>query len=284
MFLFIANMYPTKWSLLRRLKTNPKWTKFIAGGILANGESLWEELQPINQLLSEFEDDLASGHPEIFYAEVLNDENASVNNKIDINSLPAPPYVEGDIPAGNFVIIDPATDKLGSDAVSVGYFEVHNASACLMEVEEGRFSPGDTIRKAICYCLKNNCRLVAIEANAYQYSLCYWFGFICKQLGIQGIEAVPIYSGVRSKNVRILNMFKELTAGELFYHERTKPAVNLQITSFNALKRDNVDGILDLLTYAPRVIVEFGEYVQSTGILEHQAFEEIEVPEFNSAF
>ena len=29
-----------------------------------------------------------------------------------------------------------------------------------------------------------------------------------------------------------------------------------QAAQFNALKRDNVDGILDLLTYAPRVIQE----------------------------
>jgi hypothetical protein len=56
MFIFVGNMYPTKWSLLRRLKTNPEWIKFIAGGIIqkADGtiESLWEELQPLKQLLS----------------------------------------------------------------------------------------------------------------------------------------------------------------------------------------------------------------------------------------
>ncbi len=73
LFVFIANMYPTKWSLLRRLKHNPTWMKFIAGGILADGTSLWEDLQPIAQLLREFENDLSAGRPEIFYAEVLND-------------------------------------------------------------------------------------------------------------------------------------------------------------------------------------------------------------------
>jgi len=47
MFLFVANMYPTKWSILRKLKHNYTWIKFIAGGINHKGESLWEELQPI---------------------------------------------------------------------------------------------------------------------------------------------------------------------------------------------------------------------------------------------
>jgi hypothetical protein len=40
LYLFIANMYPTKGSLLRKLKRNPNWIKFIAGGILSDGSSL----------------------------------------------------------------------------------------------------------------------------------------------------------------------------------------------------------------------------------------------------
>ena len=125
MFLFLANMYPTKWSILRRLKNNPNWVKFIAGAILADGTSLWEDLFPIKQLYKEFENDLAMGKPEIFYSEVLNDENAAANNLINLSALPDRPNEEGDIPAGKFIIIDPATDKHNEEAVSIGYFEVH---------------------------------------------------------------------------------------------------------------------------------------------------------------
>lgn len=284
MFLFVANMYPTKLSILRKLKQNPTWIKFIAGGILADGTSLWEELQPIKQLTAEFENDLAMGHPEIFYSEVLNDENTQANNLIDLSKLPDIPHTDGDIPAGNFIIIDPATDKLGADEVSVGYFEVHDASPILMELEEGRFSPGDTIRKALHYALTHNCRLIVVEANAYQYSLLYWFDFICDQMGIIGIECVPIYSGTRNKNARILDMFKSYAAGEVFVHENARLEVHMQITQFNAMKRDNTDGLLDLLTYAPRVVQEFGEYVISGNIIESQEFDALEVPDFNSSF
>ncbi len=284
MFLFIGNMYPTKHAILRKLKKNPKWTKFIAGGILEDGSSLWEDLQPIKQLRAEFENDLAMGRPEIFYAEVLNDENASSNNLIDLSKLPEVPYRDGDIAGGNFIIIDPSNDKANSDAVSIGYCEIHDASPVLMEIEEGRFSPGDTIRKALTMALTHNCRLIVCEANAYQYSLLYWFEFICEQMGILGIEAVPIYSGSRSKNARILDMFKAYSAGELFIHEDAKPAAHLQITGFNPLRRDNTDGLLDLLTYMPRVVDEFGEYVVASNIIESQEFDAIEVPDFNSAF
>lgn len=284
MFLFIANMYPTKLSILRKLKSNPTWIKFIAGGILADGTSLWEELQPIGQLMAEFENDLAMGHPEIFYAEVLNDENVNANNLIDLSKLPANKYEDGDIAGGKFIVIDLATDKIDADEVSLGYFEVHEAYPHLMQITEGRFSPGDTVRKAIHMCLTNNCRLIVCEANAYQYSFLYWFNFICQQLGISGIEIVPIYSGSRSKNARILDMFKAYAAGEIFVHDNCRLEVHLQISQFNALKRDNTDGLLDLLTYAPRVIQEFADYIVNTNIIESQEWEELEVYDDNSCF
>ncbi len=284
MFLFVANMYPTKHSILRKLKNNPTWTKFIAGGILADGTSLWEELQPIKQLMTEFQNDLAMGHPEIFYSEVLNDEEASANNLIDLALLPDMPYSKGDIPAGNFVMIDPATDKVNSDAVSIGYFEIHDTKPILMELREGRFSPGENIRIALEFCLNHNCTLVVCEANAYQYSLLYWFDQVCLQKGIVGIQAVPIYSGVRNKNARILDYFKAYSAGELFIHHDCRAEVHLQITQFNPLRRDNTDGLLDLMTYAPRIVQEYGEFCIAQNIIESQEFEAIEVDQFNSAF
>ena len=261
-----------------------KWIKFIAGGILADGTSLWEELQPIEQLTKEFQNDLAMGRPEIFYSEVLNDENAQANNLIDLAQLPIVPWQEGDIHAGNFIIIDPSNDKEKSDAVSIGYFEVHDTKPMLMCIEEGRFSPGETIRKALQIAMEKNCRLIAVEANAFQYSLLYWFEFICKQLGIVGVEAVPVYSGVTAKNGRILNALKSYRAGELYIHDECKLEVHLQITQWNPLKKDNTDGLLDLLTYAPRVLQEFTEFIISSNIIAQQEYDAIEVPELNAPF
>ena len=270
LFVFIANMYPTKHSLLRKLKQNPTWIKFIAGGILADGTSLWEELQPISQLMKEYENDLAMGRPEVFYSEVLNDENATVNHLLDISKLPAYPYPDDDIHFGNFIIIDPATDKVGADAVSIGYFECHDSKPVVKEIIEGRLSPGQTIQEALKIALRRNCRVIAIESNAYQYSLNYWFTFICTQMGIIGIEPVEIYSGTYSKNSRIISMFKALLAGEILIHPSCQAQCNSQISGFNPLKRDNTDGILDLLTYAPKVIELYGDLIAGQSIIEEQ--------------
>jgi hypothetical protein len=284
LFIFVGNMYPTKYSILRHLKTNPNWVKFIAGGILADGTSLWEELQPIEQLYREFQNDLLAGHPEIFYAEVLNDENASVNNTIDTSKIPQYPYQDNDIPGGKFLMIDPAGDKATSDAVSIGYFEIHNAYPVLRKVVEGRMSPGDIIREALKMALTHGVSVIAIESNAYQYSLLYWFNFITAQMGIIGIEPVEIYSGSQNKNSRILQMFLQLLKGEVWVHPDCVPATYLQIAQFNPLKRDNVDGILDLLTYASKVIEMYQHQIVSSNVINEQEYSKSEVLEFNSPF
>ncbi len=284
MFLFVANMYPTPYSILRKLKANPNWTKFIAGGILADGTSLWEELQPIEQLTREFENDLASGHPEIFFSEVLNDENAAANNLIDFSKLKDYTYPNDQIPEGNYVIVDPSGWKKKSDEVAVGYFELHEQTPVLRKLKSDRMDPAATIRVAIQFCLENNCRLVAIESVAYQATLKFWFDFICQQLGITGIQCVEIYPGINSKNARILAMFKLYQAGEILVHTDLRAEVHAQAVAFNPIKDSNADDILDLLTYAHKVPAEFGEYVVSLGMIVSQELDGMSVIEDNCVF
>jgi hypothetical protein len=286
LFIFVANMYPTKHSLLRKLKHNSSWTKFIAGGILEDGTSLWEDLQPITQLESEFRNDLEMGHPEIFYAEVLNDENASSNNLIDLSRLPTLPYSPEDIPQGNFIIIDPSGQKTGSDNTAIGYCEVYDSYPVLKTLVNKVLSPMDTIIQALDFALTNNCRLIAIESVAYQASLAYWFRFVCQQRGIFGIECVEIYPGGYSKNSRILSMLQSYSKGEIFVDPECKAEVHLQITQWNPLKKDNVDDVLDLLCYLPKVLEMFGEFVVCLNPLITQENDAIDVipAGYNSCF
>lgn len=273
MMLFIANMYPTPFSLLKKLKADPFWAKFICGGILEDGTSLWEELQPIEQLKLEFLRDSAAGKAHIFAAEVLNDENASLNNLVDFDKIPEYTLEDGDIHQGNFIVVDPSNDKANSDAITTTYFEVFDGIAVAKEIDEGRYSPGDAIDLSIKMAMKWNCSLVVIEGNGYQYSLKYWSEKRCMDLGIIGINFLPIYSGKLSKNSRILTMFKSYVAGELLVHPDCRTQVHAQIRAFNPLKTLNVDGILDCLTYAPRVIEEFADFLRISTIEGRQDFE-----------
>jgi hypothetical protein len=277
LYIFVGNMYPTKYSILRKLKSNPSWTKFIVGGILQDGTSLWEELQPLTQLLEEYESDLNSGHPEIFHSEVLNDENASTNNAIDLSKMPEYHYDNYEVSAGDYIIVDPSNDKSNSDMVAIGHFQVIDGTPVARTIIEQRLSPGDIVREALSLCFSTGATLIVVEANAFQYSLLYWFGVISEQMGISGIEFVPIYSGSISKNSRILTMFKELLAGEVLIHPDAKTQIYHQITQFNPLKRDNTDGILDLLTYAQRVLVEYGQFISYNSVLGIQELGEARV-------
>ncbi len=159
------------------------------------------------------------------------------------------------------------------------YFEVHNGYPICKQIIEDRLSPGDTIEKSLTIALTRGCSLIAIESNAYQYTLQYWFNFICLQRGILGINAVEVYSGSYSKNSRILNMFKQLLAAEIYVHPSCTAQVNLQISQFNPLKRDNTDGLLDCLTYAPKVLELYGHLLLADNVLEMQEHSAIRIRE-----
>lgn len=275
-FLFVANMYPTKGSLLRKLKGYENWIKFIVGGILSDGTSLWEELQPIAQLLREFQNDFSAGQPQIFYSEVLNDENASVNTAFDISAIPPYPYSPEELYSGAFIVIDPATDKANSDYVAIGGFIIINGRPVAREILEARLSPGDTIRESLKMAFKLGASVIAIESNAYQYSLKYWTEIVMAQLGVTGIHVLDVYSGNLSKNTRILAMFKQLVPSktdlstqepDIVLHPDVRPLVASTIVGFNPIRSDNTDNVLDLLTYAPKVLELYGPLI---AINEHR--------------
>jgi len=274
MYLFVANMYATPYSILRKLKADHNWTKFITGGILSDGTSLWEELHPLSQLLSEFQSDLAQGYPQIFYSEVLNDEHATSNNLIDTSKIPEFKRSPDDIAIWKYIIVDPSGNKANSDLVSIGAFYAYERGVpAFMEVIEGRFSPKEIIEKSLEMALRHRARLVVYEAVAFQDSLNYWHSFICEQKQISGIRSVGIYPGSMSKNSRIIKSFRPLLNGEIELHPDTRPLTFMQLMQFRPQKTDNNDGILDLITYAPRVPVEFSELAMSVSVIDQQDFE-----------
>lgn len=285
LFIFSGNMYPGPHSILKKLKSMPSWTKFISGAILADGTALWEEIRSKESLIQEFADDIELGHPEIFLSEVLNDTEAGINTNTDIAQIKPWLWKEHEVPQGKFIIIDPSNDKATSDKVAIGYFEVYDATPGMKAVIDERLSPGNIIRRSLLLALRTGTRLIAVEATAFQYSLLYWFDQISTQLGITGIQFVEVYSGSYSKNSRISDAMKALTAGEIILHADVRSAVVHQIANWNPLKRNNEDGILDLLAYSTRVLEMYGPMLATD---ESEQIEGPEanpgVPEFNSAF
>ena len=278
LFLFVGNMYPFPGSILRKLRQNPTWISLIVGALLADGESIWPELRSRNDLLDEFQTDLSLGKPEIFLSEVLNDENAANNSTIDITKIPHEPIgLTEALAQGSFIVIDPAGRKKNSDATSIGHFSVYDAVPLLNDIEEDVMTPGQTIRNALRMAMRHNCFLIGVEATAYQASLLYWFEVTCQQLGIEGIELVELYPGIESKNTRIkatlpMLLDVEKKPVELRLADKVRAQVLTQIVQWNPLKVNNTDGILDLLYYAPVMIINYGHLAAIRSSIESEDF------------
>lgn len=277
LFIFVGNMYPYEGCILRKLKYNPKWISFICGAILEDGQSLWEELRPLTELLEELENDIALGHPEVFYSEVLNDEEAGTVSGIDTSRIPAyPPHLDEIEPQGGFIIIDPATGKAeGLNATAIGAFYIYDGVPVFRTLIAELMSPGETIQKALLLAIQMKIKVIAVESNAYQYTLIYWFDFVCKQLNISGIEFVDIYAGAYSKNAKIKSMLPQLLPSpakhdkvEIILHPEVRSRVVYQITHWNPLKLVNTDDILDLLAWVYKVIELYNHLMELSGMVD----------------
>jgi hypothetical protein len=283
-YIFVANMYPTPGSILKKLKENSDWTSLVVGGIKADGTSLWEDLHPIKQLIEEYEGDLKAGVPEVFLAEVLNDETAGIKSGIDITKLPQFPYPDDELPQGRAVVIDPALDNPNSDYNGVGLVGLYDGLGTLEKAILGKFNPLELIKNALILAHQSGCKLICVEAIAYQASLLFWFNKICEDNGIEGFIFMPLKVGSASKNAKILAALRKWQGGDknketgkteppsLFVKKEVRPLIINEIIKFNPTKKNNQDTCLDLLTFCDKVVEQYRDLMFMEYEPEVQAF------------
>lgn len=261
-YIFVGNMYPQN-AILQKLKNDPSWTSFIVGGITADGESLWEDLKPIDRLLKEYESLISLGKADIFISEILNSTEIALASGIDIGQIPFLPqyYLDVEEGEGGFIIIDPSSGKKRGDDCSISHYEVMDGKPIFDEVLSGTFSPLETIKQSIEIGLRRNTRLIGVEGVAYQSTLLFWFDFVCKQEGITGFHFVELSPKGQAKNSRIKKGLVKLLAGEIYLHPNTRSIVLSQIVDWNPIKIDNTDDIIDPIGYVEEVLQEFPELI-----------------------
>lgn len=258
-FAFVGNMYPFDGCILRKLKTNPAWVSFVCGAILSDGKSIWPELRSEEDILDELEDDISMGHPEIFFSEVMNDEDAGNKMGIDITKVSVWEETGNNAEAG-FVIIDPSVGKKKSDQVAVGAFMIYDGVPVLWDLIVGALDPRKQIEAVLTLASKWGLSAILVESVAYQATLAFWIEEAKRRYGLAGLRVFEIYPGINAKNARIITALKQLVAPDrsLQLHPRVKSVVLHQIVHFNPIKVTNVDDILDLLAYAYPAIAQFG--------------------------
>jgi hypothetical protein len=273
-FIYVGNMYPQN-CILAKLKQNKEWTSLIVGGITAEGDSLWEELKPIDELLEEFESDTAMGHPEAFITEILNSTDIALSSGIDPNKIAHPPdhFLTDDQGEGSFILIDPSSGKKTGDDCTISHYEVKDGIPIKDEILFGTFSPVDTIRKAIEMGLERNTRAIFVEDVAYQSTLLFWFEEFCKtpelnKIGvITGFEFLPVSPKGVAKNTRIkkgyLKLIPSVETGypEIYLHPRVRSLVIAQYMEWNPLKVQNKDDIIDPIGYVEEILRDHGDAI-----------------------
>lgn len=263
-FTFVGNMYPFDGSILKKLRTNPGWYSFICGAILEDGQSIWPELRSVEDILDELENDISMGHPEIFFSEVMNDDEAGNRAGIDITKINYfdPNSTDG-MPAeaeAGFVLIDPSTGKKKNDKVAIGVHLIFDGKPVLWDLAVDAFNPAQQVEECIKFAVKYGVMAILVESVAYQATLCFWIDEAKRRYGLHGIRVLEIYPGTSMKNSRIINALKMLTAEAktLQLHPRIKSQVIHQIVHWNPLRTRNTDDILDLLSYGYPAIAQYG--------------------------
>lgn len=260
-YIYVGNMYPQN-CILDKLKNNTQWTSFIVGGILADGTSLWEELRPIEELLSEYQSDSELGHADIFISEILNSTDIAAASGVDISKIPLlPSYYNTADAEGSFIIIDPSSGKKTSDDCTISHYSVCDSTPVFDGLAHGTFSPLETIRAAISMGIERNTRLIAVEGVAYQSTLLFWFEKYCEDEGLSGFEFVELSPKGQAKNNRIKRGILRLLSGEIYLHPEVRSVVLSQIMDWNPLKVNNTDDIIDPIGYVEELMRDYPELI-----------------------
>lgn len=271
-YLYIGNMYrdikitdQQYTCLLRNLQLSPFWKTYITGAILSDGNALWEDLQPIGQLLDEYAHDYSQGQGEIFAAEVLNDPTYKPKTGLDPSKLRTRDAYEGELHQGNFVIIDPAGRKKNSNNTAVLYGKLFDGIPYAYSIHAEVMTPMRTIEYAVGLALQEGCTVIGVESVAYQETLIYWFELYCENQNIQGLEIVPLSTGRTSKNERILESFKQANAREFGFTREALAIWLAAATAFDALTTNNRDDELDVAGYMPQMVYKYGQLMSIAG-------------------
>lgn len=281
LFIYIGNMFASEDCILKELQHNPDWTSFIAGAILADGMSLWEELHSKENLLKELDRDARAGNAQIFFSELLNDSSTqSITGFDPTKILKWSDTKNFELPQGKFILIDPSGESQTADPTVIALFELWDGQPWLRKIKRGSYSPKATIDEAINMGLQEQCSCIIVESVAYQASLLFWFRETCKMQGIEGFDFLPISRGGGSKNAAIMTMLRQLQGyhdgqnsvpPELGLHPATVSTVLVDIAAFNPQKRNNKDDLLDVIAYAPLAVLK---YRHEMGRVMNALFEE----------
>ena len=270
-FIYIGNMYrdienPPQSGLyncmLRNLQLDPTWTSLISGAILADGTALWEELQPLAALLTEWESDRHNGQEEIFLSEVLNIPNGAKSRHVDTSKFSILHHHDKHPHQGHFIVLDPATSAATRDQFVINRCKLIDGRVVTVEIIAEKMSSPKAVARVLEEAIRHNVPLICVEANAFQTSLVEWFDFIIGQQGLHGLKIQPYHQSA-NKNGRLMRWFRGMERGEMQLTPETRSIVVDQSVKFKPEKANNLDDIIDSCEMAQRCGMMYSHLMQT---------------------
>lgn len=281
-YIYIGNMYKDMelvegkgiyTCMLRNLQNSPEWTSIIVGAILDTMQPLWPELHSLDNLLSEFRQDLDMGQPEIFFAEVLNDPQAKTSYFLDLSKIKPKDWDMAES-YGKFIVIDPATSKRTPDKQAILECSLYDGKPHVDVIHETKLSSPDTVYYVLDLVFRSGASLIIVEDVAYQYALVEWFRHAIELKQLHGLNVVPLTRGGVSKNSRIMGMFKDWVKEDITVGPKAYAQAHHQASLFDPRQKDNIDDILDAMEMATQVPARFMHYIAIPGVGTNQGFSE----------
>lgn len=260
--LYVGNMYPKLviqpatadhpaiyGCMLRNIKDSPDWESIVVGAITVDGESIWEELQPVSQLLAEYQRDKRAGQEAVFLTEVMNDDEANDFGIFDPTKVPEYPFLLDTACQAQFLMIDPSLGKKKSDQQVVGHFKVIDGRLVLWELRTMQVSAPVLVSDVISWCLDEGIPAIFTEAYGYQATLAMWFTQLLEELQVTEVQVIPITRGRQSKVSAILSMLKEVMAGSLLLSPQVRSIIYSEVRNYVPTATNPVDDNLDVASY-----------------------------------
>jgi len=247
---YLGNMY-SEQCILYQLKLMKEWTSLITGAILANGESLWASLHPLESIIESFFHDEQLGMADDWYAEIMNDPRAS-STKLLTAPIPIPPQDVYDCaPSGAFITIDPAGFRKASDDNVIVAHELRGETPCVAKMEGGNLNPEEVVLTAIEMALEFQASVIGVESTGYQQTLCFWMQKYLDNMGlVDRIAIVELSPHGRAKESRIREQIAEFTNERYWIlREEDRNIYSWYAHLYKIGKRDNRDDWLDAPAY-----------------------------------
>lgn len=265
-YLYIGNTYAHKGSIMQRLVTDPDWVSLTLGAILSDGTSLWPGVHPIEALLSSYRTAKRMGKEAEWLAQMMNAMEISRQRLVDLGRV-SKGFVEvlGDPESltvndvdYKFIVVDPASTRVNADDVAIVTGGQVRGNPVLFEVSAGQRTPLATIKDALNMAMKHGTKVIFVEEVAYQETLLWWFNYVLEAMRVTDLfEIRPISPGSSSKLTRILHSFQQMDSYDLLVHPDAYIPWKNQLLTFDRLRTDNADDILDATHYVPIICSKY---------------------------